>query len=160
MSHNSEDQNFLFLLGELYRLIRVYADKEASHFGITRAQWGVLAKVECSEGVKQSEIAELLEMQPITLTRLIDKLCDNGLIERRDDCTDRRVNRLYLKEPGRQLLTKLNSLRCELTANALNGIPSADADRLLSQLQTIKDNVRNSIQHTGTEHVRKEQRHG
>lgn len=55
MSRTSVDQNFLFTLGELYRLLRVYADKEASRYGITRAQWAVLAKVERSEGMKQSE---------------------------------------------------------------------------------------------------------
>src|SRR5215475_2436855 len=146
MSRGSVDQNFVFTLGELYRLLRVYADKEASRFGITRAQWAVLAKVERSEGMKQSELAELLEMQPITLTRLIDKLCDNDWIERRSDSTDRRVNRLYLKKAGRQLLGKLSGLRSELTANALEGIHPADAHRLLGQLEQIKGNVRNAIQ--------------
>ena len=102
MTRGSVDQNFLFTLGELYRLLRVYADKEASRFGITRAQWAVLAKVERSEGMKQSELAELLEMQPITLTRLIDKLCDSDWIERRSDASDRRVKRLYLKKAGRR----------------------------------------------------------
>src|SRR6202007_1638596 len=94
----SVDMNLLFTLGEVQRLVRAYADKEAARFGITRAQWAVLAKVERSEGMKQTELAELLEMQPITLTRLIDKLCDAGWIERRSDATDRRVNRLYLRK--------------------------------------------------------------
>ncbi|MFW1123244.1 MarR family winged helix-turn-helix transcriptional regulator, partial [Vibrio parahaemolyticus] len=79
----------------------VYADKEAARYGITRAQWAVLSKVERQEGLKQTELAELLEMQPITLTRLIDKLCDIGWIERRSDENDRRVNRLYLKKAAR-----------------------------------------------------------
>ncbi len=111
MTRGSVDQNFLFTLGELYRLLRVYADKEASRFGITRAQWAVLAKVERSEGMKQSELAELLEMQPITLTRLIDKLCDSDWIERRSDASDRRVKRLYLKKAGRALLGKMSGLK-------------------------------------------------
>ena len=81
----SVDMNFLFTLGEVQRLVRAYADKEAARFGITRAQWAVLAKVERNEGMKQTELAEQMEMQPITLTRLIDKLCDNGWIERRGD---------------------------------------------------------------------------
>ena len=104
MVRGSVDANFLFTLGELHRLIRWYADKEAGRFGITRAQWAVLAKVERSEGMKQTELAELLEMQPITLTRLIDKLCQAGWIERRSDAADRRVNRLYLRKTGRALL--------------------------------------------------------
>lgn len=156
----SVDANFMFTLGELFRLIRVYADKEAARYGITRAQWAVLAKVERSEGMKQTELAELLEMQPITLTRLIDKLCDNGWIERRGDENDRRVNRLYLRKAARPLLAKLAGLRSELTATALEGINPTDAHRLLAQLESIKENVRNAIQTPAGDPSRKEQRYG
>ena len=155
----SVETNFLFTLGEVFRLIRVYADKEAARYGITRAQWAVLAKVERNEGMKQTELAEQMEMQPITLTRLIDKLCDNDWIERRGDATDRRVNRLYLLKAGRALLGKLSGLRSELTATALDGIHPADAHRLLTQLELVKENVRNAIQNTAGE-SRKEQRYG
>src|SRR5246127_3625413 len=155
----SVDMNFLFTLGEVQRLMRAYADKQAARYGITRAQWAVLAKVERYEGMKQTELAELLEMQPITLTRLIDKLCDAGWIERRGDATDRRVNRLYLRKAGRALLGKMSGLRSELTATALDGINPADAHRLLNQLEQIKENVRNAIQTTAGE-SRKEQRYG
>ena len=136
------------------------AEKVGHLFGITRAQWAVLAKIERSEGMKQSELAELMEMQPITLTRLIDKLCDNGWIERRNDENDRRVNRLYLKKAARPLLGKLAGLRSELTATALEGISPADAHRLLTQLESIKENVRNAIQSPAGEPSRKEQRYG
>jgi DNA-binding MarR family transcriptional regulator len=160
MVRGSVDANFLFTLAELHRLLRAYADKEASRFGITRAQWAVLAKVERAEGMKQTELAELMEMQPITLTRLIDKLCDAGWIERRGDTTDRRVNRLYLRKAGRQLLGKMSGLRSELTATALDGINPADAHRLLTQLEQIKENVRNAVQNPNGEQLRREQRYG
>ena len=160
MVRGSVDANFLFTLGELQRLIRAYADREAGRFGITRAQWAVLAKVERSEGMKQTELAELLEMQPITLTRLIDKLCDAGWIERRSDAADRRVNRLYLRKAGRTLLGKMSGLKSELTATALEGINPADAHRLVTQLEQIKENVRNAVQNTSGGQQRKEQRYG
>jgi MarR family transcriptional regulator, transcriptional regulator for hemolysin len=156
----SVDMNFLFTLGEVQRMVRAWADKEAARYGITRAQWAVLAKVERNEGMKQSELAELMEMQPITLTRLIDKLCDSDWIERRSDASDRRVKRLYLKKAGRTLLGKMSGLKSELTANALDGISPADAHRLLTQLETIKENVRTAIQTSGAEQARKEQRYG
>ena len=156
----SVETNFLFTLGEVFRLIRVYADKEAARYGITRAQWAVLAKVEREEGLKQTELAEQMEVQPITLTRLIDKLCDAGLIERRGDENDRRVNRLYLKKAARPLLGKLAGLRAELTATALEGINPADAHRMLGQLEDIKENVRNAIQSPAGDSSRKEQRYG
>ena len=153
------DQNFLFTLGELQRLVRAYADRQAARYGITRAQWAVLAKVERFEGMKQSELAEQMEMQPITLTRLIDRLCDNGWIERRSDDSDRRVNRLYLRKAAKPLLGKLAGLKAELTATALDGISPSDAQRLLGQLETIKENVRNAIA-DAEEDTRKEQRYG
>jgi MarR family transcriptional regulator, transcriptional regulator for hemolysin len=156
----SVDMNFLFTLGELQRLVRAYADKQAARHGITRAQWAVLAKVERTEGLKQTELAEQMEMQPITLTRLVDKLCNNGWIERRGDETDRRVNRLYLKKAARPLLGKLSGLRLEITTTALEGISPADAHRMLDQLDLIKENVRNAIQNPAGEPPRKEQRYG
>jgi DNA-binding MarR family transcriptional regulator len=156
----SVDMNFLFTLAEVQRLVRAYADRRAARYGITRAQWAVLARVERSEGMKQTELAEQMEMQPITLTRLVDKLCDNDWIERRGDDTDRRVNRLYLRKAGRQLLGKLSGLRSELTATSLEGINPADAHRLLSQLESIKENVRNAISNTTGEQLKREQRYG
>jgi len=155
MVAGSVDQNFLFTVGELYRMLRVYADKEAARFGITRAQWAVLTKIALGEGMKQSELADLLEMQPITLTRLVDKLCEHDWIERRSDCNDRRVNRLYLRESGRQLLCQLKNLARDLTANVLEGMAPEDTERLLTQLRLIKENVRHAVQSTGMEQVRK-----
>jgi DNA-binding MarR family transcriptional regulator len=116
--------------------------------------------VERAEGLKQTELSEQMEMQPITLTRLIDRLCDNGWIERRSDETDRRVNRLYLRKAARPLLGKLSGLRSELTATALDGINPSDAHRLLAQLETIKENVRHAIQSANQETQKKEQRYG
>jgi MarR family transcriptional regulator, transcriptional regulator for hemolysin len=154
------DLNFLFTLGEVQRLMRAYADKEAARYGITRAQWAVLAKVERYEGMKQTELAEQLEMQPITLTRLIDKLCNNGWIERRGDETDRRVNRLYLRKAARPLLSKLAGLKSEITATALEGISPAEAERLVSQLESVKENVRTALQSIDAQLPKKEQRYG
>ncbi len=158
MGRGPVDMNFLFTLGELARLVRAHADRQSARYGITRAQWAVLAKVERFEGMKQSELAEQMEMQPITLTRLVDRLCDNGWIERRGDETDRRVNRLYLRKAARPLLAKLSGLRSEITETALQGISQADANRLLTQLEAIKENLRNAIQ--DEEDARKEQRYG
>src|SRR5439155_26023807 len=94
----SVDMNFLFTLGEVQRLVLAYADKEAARFGITRAQWAVLAKVERNEGMKQSELAEQMEMQPITLTPLIAKLCHSRWIEPPGHGTYRRLQPHYLRK--------------------------------------------------------------
>jgi MarR family transcriptional regulator, transcriptional regulator for hemolysin len=70
----------------------------------------VLARLDRFEGLKQSELAGMLDLQPITLTRLLDRLCVNGLIERRPDPNDRRANRLYLTRAARPLLERLAEL--------------------------------------------------
>jgi DNA-binding MarR family transcriptional regulator len=138
--------DFLFALFETQRMLRLYADKLAVRHGITRAQWAVLAKLERTEGLKQSELADMMEIQPITLTRLIDRLCNNDLIERREDPKDRRANRLYLRPAARPLLTQLAELRAEITQTALNHLTAAEADALVGQLEFIKDNVRDALQ--------------
>jgi MarR family transcriptional regulator for hemolysin len=139
-------------------MLRLYADKQATRFGITRSQWAVLAKLERTEGLKQSELAEMMEMQPISLTRLIDRLCDNDLIERRSDANDRRANRLYLRPAARPLLKKLGELRAEITRAALNNMSSTEASDLVRLLETIKDNVRDALQ--SADNRMKESRYG
>src|SRR5918912_2548200 len=100
-------REFAFLINDVARLLRTYADQRARRLGITRAQWAVMARLEHHEGLKQSELAEMLDLQPITLTRLVDRLCANGLIERRPDPDDRRVKRLYLTAQARPLMDRL-----------------------------------------------------
>ncbi|MBN8961433.1 MAG: MarR family transcriptional regulator [Rhizobiales bacterium] len=154
------DADFLFALFEVQRLLRLYADKQASQYGLTRTQWAVLAKVNRTEGLKQAEIAEMLEIQPITLTRLIDKLCSSGLLERRSDATDRRINRLYLTKAARPLMAKLAALRSEVVATACTGFSHTEVHRLVEQLETIKDNVRDALQTAPSATKLKERRYG
>ena len=100
-----------FTIMDVARLLKTYADQRARQFGISRAQWAVLMRIDRTEGLKQSELAEMLDLQPISLTRLLDRLADNGLIERRADPNDRRANRLYLKPAAKPLLDRLVGTR-------------------------------------------------
>ncbi|MGB3273931.1 MAG: MarR family transcriptional regulator [Xanthobacteraceae bacterium] len=138
--------DFLVALFDLHRLVRQYVDKEASRYGTTRAQWAVLSKLSRAEGLKQAELAELLDIQPISLTRLIDRLRDAGLIERRPDPHDRRANRLYLLPAAQPVLESLAERRTEIMRVALGDMPAAEAQRLVALLHTVKDNVRRAIQ--------------
>src|SRR5438105_1447141 len=97
-------RDLAFTLNDVARLLRTHADQKAAQFGMTRAKWAVLARLDRFEGLKQTELAEMLDLQPISLTRLLDGLCGNGLIERRADPTDRRAKRLYLTAAARPLL--------------------------------------------------------
>jgi MarR family transcriptional regulator for hemolysin len=118
---------------------------------MTRAQWAVLARVEHSEGLKQCELAEVLDLQPITLTRLIDRLCDGGLIERRSDPDDRRAKRLYLTPAARPVLDGLTRLGKDMMATVLAGIEPTAIDQLLAHLLTLKTNLRDAIANRANE---------
>jgi MarR family transcriptional regulator, transcriptional regulator for hemolysin len=127
-------------------MLRTYADQKAAQFGITRAQWVVLVRLDRSEGLKQSELAEMLELQPISLTRLLDKLSDSGLIERRADPIDRRAKRLFLTPAARPLLEKLGELGEELMAIALAGVQRESVELMVAQFGVVKENLRQAIQ--------------
>ena len=152
------ERDFAFLLSDVARLLRTYADQEARQFGMTRAQWAVLFRLERAEGLKQSELAEALDLQPITLTRLIDRLCDNGLIERRGDPHDRRAKRLFLTPAARPVLDRLAAIGQSMLANALTGIERPAVEEVVSQLATIKENLRHAIQQRNE--ALEEQRYG
>src|SRR5690348_17990293 len=104
---------------DVARMLKTYADQRAHQFGISRAQWTVLMRLDRFEGLKQSELAEVLDLQPISLTRLLDRLAKNGLIERRPDPHDRRANRLYLTPAARPLLKQLSGLGEDVMATVL-----------------------------------------
>jgi MarR family transcriptional regulator, transcriptional regulator for hemolysin len=106
----------------------------------------VLVRLDRCEGLKQSELAEILDLQPITLTRLLDKLCESGLIERRSDPADRRAKRLFLTAAARPFLKKLGDLGEELMATALVGVEPESVERFIAQLSIVKDNLREAIQ--------------
>ena len=116
------NREFGFILNDVARLLRTYADYKAAQFGITRAQWAVLVRLERSEGLNQTELADMLDLQPITLTRLLDKLSDSGLIERRPDPGDRRAKRLFLTPAARPLLKRLAELGEETMTSTLAGV--------------------------------------
>jgi MarR family transcriptional regulator for hemolysin len=128
-------------------MLKTYADYKASQFGITRAQWVVLVRLDRFEGIKQSELAEMLDLQPITLTRLLDRLCDSGLIERRADPNDRRAKRLFLTPAARPMLERLGDLGDELMATALEGVQREAIEKMVAQLAIVKENLRQAIQH-------------
>jgi MarR family transcriptional regulator for hemolysin len=138
-------REFAFTLNDVARLLRTYADHRAAAFGITRAQWAVMARLDRQEGLKQSELAEMLDLQPITLTRLLDRLGDSGLIERRPDPHDRRANRLFLTPAARPLLERLGGLAEELMATALAGIDRPTVKLMLANLSIAKENLRHAI---------------
>lgn len=136
-----------FTINDVARLLKTYANQAARRYGATRAQWAVLSRLNHYEGLKQSELAELLDLQPISLTRLLDRLAENGLIERRPDPSDRRANRLYLTPAARPLLDQLTALGDEVMGQVLDGLDDKATGRLLKDLGVMRQNLRAAIGH-------------
>jgi MarR family transcriptional regulator for hemolysin len=160
MLPRSLNREFAFSLNDVARMLRTYADYKARHFGMTRAQWAVLARLDRFEGLKQSELAEMLDLQPISLTRLLDRLCDAGLIERRSDPNDRRAKRLFLTPAARPLLERLADLGEEMMTTALAGVDRNAVERMVAQLATVKENLRRATQQKTAGAAVGELRHG
>jgi MarR family transcriptional regulator, transcriptional regulator for hemolysin len=128
-----------FLLHEVARLLRKRFEQVARDFGLTRSQWQALAYLARNEGINQSGLAELLEIEPITLSRILDRLESCGLVERHRDPADRRVRILRLAPAARLKLTRKFG---EITHNeALNGLSEAEGLRLLETLKVLKLNL-------------------
>ena len=151
MPSRSPRREMAFLISDVARLLRTCADQRAASIGMTRAQWAVLVRLERVEGLKQTELAEILDLQPITLTRLVDRLCDNGLIERRPDPKDRRAKRLFLTDAARPLLERLHEIGETLMIEVLGGIDETTMATMLGDLDRIKDNLRRVIQNKSAE---------
>ena len=139
------NREFTFTIMDVARMIKTYADQRARQFGISRAQWAVLVRIDRSEGLKQSELAEILDLQPISLTRLLDRLADNKLIERRADPNDRRANRLFLSPAARPLLEQLADLGEDMMATVLDGLDAKTIERTLRDLERVRENLRAAI---------------
>src|SRR5215831_9508844 len=137
-----KNRELAFVINDVARLLRTYADHRAAQFGMTRAKWAVLARLDRFEGLKQTDLADMLDLQPISLTRLLDGLADNGLIERRPDPDDRRAKRLYLTPAARPLLERLTLLGEDLMETALAGLEPSDVDAVLGNLIAVKENLR------------------
>ena len=130
---------------ETSRLLRNLVEQRLKPYGMTRAQYASLARLERQEGLVQGELADLLEVQPIAMVRLIDQLCADGLIERRPDPDDRRCNRLFITSKGRARLHEMADFKERLGSEIFDGIGKEDLQSLLATLDQLHRNIK-SIQ--------------
>lgn len=143
MIHEIPGRTLGFVLNDVARLLRKEFEQRAraAALGLTRAQASVLAYLARQEGINQAALAQLLEVEPITLARLLDRLQAAGLIERRPDPKDRRAYLLYLTEAAYPLLDRIFALAGRVREDALAGVPEADRIHLVDLLLTMKSNL-------------------
>lgn len=130
-----------FILHDVARLLRKRFEQRARSLGLTRSQWQVLAHLAQREGIQQSALAEVLDVEPITLVRILDKLAAAGLIERRPHASDRRIWLLYLTPKAHPMLDLMREPADKTRAEALKGISEQDREQLLATLGRMKANL-------------------
>lgn len=135
------NQDTLLLLADVGRLLRVESDRRARIHGMTRAQWIILWRVRDAPGLSQRQLAAFLEVEPITVGRLVDRLQARGVVERRADPDDRRIWRLHLLPAGQAVLEPLEQQRKEMCDIIADGIAPADLAQMADVLARVKSNL-------------------
>ncbi|MDE2306680.1 MAG: MarR family transcriptional regulator [Xanthomonadaceae bacterium] len=141
MTAKTEDISFGYLLNDVTLLFRKHFDRRAVKFGLTRAQWRATKMLYHREGLRQTELAESLEMEPIAVGRVIDRLQAAGFVERRADPKDRRAWRLHTTEQARGVVSDMEVIARELRRDATRGIGHDELQRALAVINRIKDNL-------------------
>jgi MarR family transcriptional regulator, transcriptional regulator for hemolysin len=136
-----DQPDLLMLLHDLARHVRLDADRRASAYGLTRAQWFILSRLERRPGLSQKELAEIIEVEPITVGRLIDRLEASGMVERRADPDDRRIWRLHLLPAALPVLRELHAEREDMLEMVGAGLDAATLDIVKNGLARMKANV-------------------
>jgi len=141
-TNRSLRREFLSTLIETSRHLRHFVDRRARRLGLTGAQLRLLSKLRRNEGATQAELANEMEMRPISLSALVDKLTQQGLVERRADKSDRRLNRLHLTPTGRNLALKIDSFREEVAHDVLRDVDQAALAAALGVLHVLKRQIK------------------
>jgi MarR family transcriptional regulator for hemolysin len=128
-------------IGETSRMMRRFYDRRASALGVTTAQWRVIAHVGHSPGLKQVELAERLDVEPITACRIVDRLEEAGLVERQRDPEDRRAWRLVLTDKAQPIYRRLGDLAEEMAGEAFAGFSQQEIEAIRAKLAQVRENV-------------------
>src|SRR3982751_1810917 len=136
-----EDISFGYLLNDVTLLFRKHFDRRAVRFGLTRAQWRALKALHRRPGMRQNELAEQLDMEPIAVGRVIDRLQAAGFVERRADPRDRRAWRLHDTDQARGIIDDMEDIARGLRRDATQGISTDDLTMMLTVLDRMKENL-------------------
>jgi DNA-binding MarR family transcriptional regulator len=137
----SENAAFTLLIRDVSRLLRKRFQDKVGMSGFTQAQWSVIYALSQNEGIHQAALAKLLDIEPITLVALLDKLEKAEIVERRPHPTDRRVRQLFLTLEAQPLLAKIETVRAELREEAFFDIPEPQQEHMMAILRVIKNNL-------------------
>lgn len=138
---NEDTHRIGFLLHDAARLLRRRFEARGSAYGLSAAQWRMLVTLVKAEGVAQARLAEVLEIEPISVSRLIDRMEEGGWVERRPDPNDRRVRQVFPTKKARAVFDEVKTMATAVYDQAFAGMTAAERDALIAGLQTICDNL-------------------
>jgi len=138
---SSDKTAFGFLVNDVTRLMRKVFDRRAARFSLTRAQWRALKRVHHDPGLTQNDLSEYLEMEPIAVGRVIDRMQKSGFIERRADPADRRVWRLHLTPKATAVVDDMEEIANELFQQAQRGVAASEMNLLIDVFTRMKQNL-------------------
>lgn len=136
-----DDDNESLLIHDIARLSKKNFDRRVRDMGLTRSQWLAVGMLRRNPGIKQAELAEKLDVEPITVARTVDRLEKAGWIERRPDASDRRVNRLYLTDKVKDVVGRMRALALEARREATAGLTKQEHEQLVQILTKLKKNL-------------------
>lgn len=137
----ADPHEYIFVMHELAHLMRTIFDQRARARGMTRAQWIILKRLDHTPGLSQNELAALIEVEPITVGRLVDRLEARGLVERRNDPRDRRIHRLHLTPKSKPILREIIQNIVEIDKIMSRGISEKALEDIAAHLKTMKANL-------------------
>lgn len=137
----NDGDNLGSLIADVSHLMRRAFDERARGIGVSRPQWRVLTMLRRHEGINQGGLADLIEVEPITLCRMVDRLQEADLVERRADPADRRAWRLYLTDKARALLEDMRPLALGLFDDAMAGLELEEREALFQMLARLRVNL-------------------
>lgn len=147
---HEEDKGFGFLLTDSARLLSKLIDRRLQPFGLTRAQWAVLAILNSRDGLSQSELADELEIEKSTVGRLIDHVAANGWIERRPRPSDRRLWLVHLTDRAKPLIENVVAIILATRAEMLRGLTTEQQQQLSHGLAFLKANLQAALETEAT----------
>ncbi len=136
-----DDTNESLMMHDIARMLRRLIDRRMQGLTLTRSQWIVLAALRRNEGVRQVVLADFIDVEPITLARLLDKLEAGGWVTRMEDPTDRRAKRIYPTDKARALMQEMRTLMLDIRREALQGFTAGEHAALVAALSRLKANV-------------------
>jgi len=135
------EPTFGYLLNDISRLLRKQFDQRAREVGLSLAQGRTLVYLALNQGINQAGLADILEVRPISLARLLDRMETAGWIERRPDPADRRVHRLHLADKAHPVLETVQALATELRSRAMVGLSDYERSQLMLLLRRVRENL-------------------